>query len=433
MSEPLKMPTRSRKFFLFMIPAYILWLIGQYFFPIFATDQLNVVLPYMMEAKGWTALQVANPNSIGRIIGIPLTLVWGTLIIKLGAKRVFCISLTLYGLFEVLVALASNYTMFSIGFGALPIIGTALLMSTFSLINNWFRSWRGTALGIVTCVSPMSNATVIQYMQKGLVSMGYFQTFFILAMIVTVAGLLGFLLVRETPEQVGVYPDGALTLPPPEKLANEDDVDKIRFRHLFRHKEAWLHCLTFGIMTFALCVYPGFFVTRFTELGFTPAQATAFTYGYSFLGAGLSLISGIIDDKLGTRKATILMASLYFLGTIGLRFGSVDHPWMIWFGIVSLGGIVGASPNLNPSMATHIYGKKSFNRVYRFLNTGVYILPALAMTYTTGLYDLSGSLNLPYLLMIPISGICLLCTIFMKKKLDLTADIEAELKVKAKK
>jgi nitrate/nitrite transporter NarK len=417
---------RDSRFFKFMIPAFILWLFGEYFFPIFATDQLNVLIPYFM-GLGWSPESITDPGAIGRLIGLPVPLLVGWLIIKFGPKKVFCGSIMLYGISELLIATHFNYTLFAIGMAAIPGVGLGVLMSTFSLVKNWFRTWRGTALGIVTFISPIGNATSTSYMTAGANGIGFTPTMTIIAGIVVAVGLVGLFIIRNRPEDVGCHPDGALTAPPPEVLEHDEHVEKINFKHIFRHKEAWAHMVIFGICGMSLVVYPGFFIPRFQELGFSPGAATAFTYGFSLLGGFLSLISGIIDDKLGTRNATIMIFVLFFLGTIGLRFGSTEQPWMIWIGIISLGGIVGAYPNLNPSMVAYIYGRKSFDRVFMYINTGVYILPALGLGFVTRLFAINNSYNLPYMLMIPISFIGLLLVIFTNKKLDLTVDVEREI------
>jgi MFS family permease len=235
-------------------------------------------------------------------------------------------------------------------------------------------------------------------------------------------------IVRDKPEQIGCHPDGALVAPPPEKLVNDAHVNSIRLKHILSHKEAWAHMIMFGICGMALVVYPAFFIPRFTELGFSPGQATAFTYGFSLLGGALSLLSGVIDDRFGTRNAAIMIFALFFVGTIGLRFGTTDSPWMIWIGIVSLGGIVGAYPNLNPSMVAYIYGRKSFDRAFMYINTGVYILPAVGMSFVTRLYSVHGNYDLPYFWMIPIALVGLLLVILTRNSVDLTADVEKDIR-----
>ncbi|MDR2487851.1 MAG: MFS transporter, partial [Clostridiales Family XIII bacterium] len=260
---------RSGKFFRFMIPAFILWLIGEYFFPVFATDQLNVLIPYFTSI-GWTPDQVTDPGAIGRLVALPVPLIVGWLTIKFGPKIVFCCSIFLYGLSEMLVATHFSYTTFSIGMLLIPGIGLGVLMSTFSLVKNWFRSWRGTALGIVTLISPIGNATSTQYLTAGTGSIGFTPTMMIIACIVAATGILGMFIVRSKPEDIGCFPDGAVVAPPPEVLEHDEHVDRINILHVIRHKEAWAHMLIFGICGMSLVVYPGFFIPRFAELGFTP-------------------------------------------------------------------------------------------------------------------------------------------------------------------
>ena len=208
------------------------------------------------------------------------------------------------------------------------------------------------------------------------------------------------------------------------KRSRKESAASGSFKQIFRHKEAWLHPIAMGLLIFSIPVYSGFFTTRFAEMGYTAAQMTAFTFGFSIFGALLSLLSGVLDDRIGTHKATILMVSLFCLGTIGLRFGTPERSWMMWFGIISLGGIVGATPNLNPSHCVYTYGRKSFDQVYKYLNTLVCIPASFAMTFVTSLYQKTGSYDLAYLIMIPVSIGILICVLLMNKRIDLTAEIE---------
>ncbi|MDR2487145.1 MAG: MFS transporter [Clostridiales Family XIII bacterium] len=419
---------RDGRFFAFMIPAFFLWLIGQYTFPLFPTDQLNVIIPYFAQNHGWTPTDVTDPASIGRFVLIPLTIVLGNIIIKMGAKRAFCIFIFLFGASEILIALDGSLSMVSIAMFLFPILGVGMTMATFSLIRNWFRDWRGTALGIVTLVSPLSNATSIAYLTAGTSpgGIGFTPTFLILALIVCAAGVVGMAIIRETPESVGCFPDGARTAPPPEELADASLVGRIKMQHVFRHKESWFHLVVFGILLSSLTVYPAFFVTRFEQLGFTTAQMTAFTFGFSILGGILSLISGIIDDRLGTKNASILLCSLFFLGTIGLRFGAPDRAWMIWIGIVALGGVIGAAPNLNPSMLLHTFGRKSFDHAFKWTYTVLNIFPAAGLYVTSFVLTKTGSLNPMYTAMIPVGALALILLILIRNKVDLTADVLAD-------
>lgn len=414
----------KKKYYMYMIPMFILLLIGEYAYPCLSTDQFNKLMPWFMENAGWSSNALSAPLTMGRALGIPLTFVCGFCINKIGAKKIFVISILSYGLAELLVTFSGPYPMYYLGLCVLNIMGTWILMSTFSLCNNWFRSWRGTALGIVTMISPISSATIIKYMNYGVENMGYKWTFGLMSIVMLATAVAALILIRETPEEIGCYPDAKEVAPPPEMLANGDKVDKIGIRQIFRYKEAWLHPIAMGLLIFSIPVYSGFFTTRFAELGYTTGEMTAFTFGFSIFGALLSFISGVLDDKLGTHRATILMTVVFCIGTIGLRFGTPDRPWMMWFGIISLGGIVGATPNLNPSHCVYTYGRKSFDQVYKYLNTLVCIPASFAMTFVTSLYEKTGSYDFAYTLMIPISICIVVCVLLMNKQHDLTAEIK---------
>ncbi|MDR0817750.1 MAG: MFS transporter [Clostridiales Family XIII bacterium] len=417
---------RDGRFFMFMIPAFFLWLIGQYIFPMFPTDQLNVLIPYFAENYGWTPSMITDPCSYGRIFLIPVTLVLGNIIIRLGPKRAFCIFVFFYGLCQVLVALSAlngAHWMMSAGMFMFPTLGVGTLMATFSLIKNWFRGWRGTALGVVTAASPLSSALSIQFLTAGWHGIGMMTTLLICALVVVATGLVGFLIIKETPEQVGCFPDGLRVAPPPEILLKDEYASKVRAQHVFRHKEAWCHLITFGILLSSLTVYPAFFVTRFAQLGFTDADLLHFTLAFSILGALLSLISGVIDDRFGTRVSTMGLCILFFIGTIGLRFGTPEQSWMIWIGIAALGGVIGAAPNLNPSMLLYTFGRKCFDPAFKYTYTVLNIFPAAALWVTAKLLEVTGGFNLMYSVMIGFGALVIVLILIDKKHVDLTADV----------
>ena len=62
--------------------------------------------------------------------------------------------------------------------------------------------------------------------------------------------------------------------------------------------------------------------------------------------------------------------------------------------------------------------------VYKYLNTLVCIPASFAMTFVTSLYQKTGSYDLAYTIMIPISIGILICVLLMNKRIDLTAEIE---------
>jgi nitrate/nitrite transporter NarK len=388
------------------------------------TDQLNVLIPYFTQTRGWTPSDITDPASIGRLVLVPLTVVLGNLIIRFGAKRVFCLLLFLQGIAEALVAVDASLNLVRIAEFFFPILCVGTLMATFSLVKNWFREWRGTALGIVTCVAPLSNAITIKFLPAGSNAIGFTPTLLIVSGIICVFGLIGFAIVRDTPELVGCYPDAKRVPPPPEGYADEEAVKDIKFFHVLKHKESWFHICIFGIMLSSLTVYPAFFVNRFIdELGYSPLKLTAFTFAFSILGICLSFVSGFIDDKIGTRRASIGLTVLFLCGTIGLRFGGPGKDWMIWIGIVALGAVVGAAENYNPSMLLHTFGSKCFDHAFKWTYTVLNIFPAAALWLTGMLFTKTGSFNTMYSIEIVLGAITVILMILDKKKVDLTADV----------
>lgn len=410
------------KFFALAIPIVVICFISQYIYPALPTDQLNFVFPYFAVNYGWDPNAMATPLTIGRIFCIPFTFICGTIIARKGHRWIFSICIILLGICEMILGNATNFTVFCIAMFIIPILSAALLMGAFAVINAWFSKWRGRVLGIITLSSPLSSLITFNILSGGEKSIGFKSTVIVFSICIIVVGILAMLLIREKPEDIGCYPDGALV--PAEVIEREDAnlVSEIKIKHIIRHKEIWLHAFAFGAMIFVIGACCSFFNQTFTTQGYTEGQINGLLIGFSILGMALSAFSGLIDDKFGTWKSSMMICIIFLIGMFGFRFGSADRVWLTWIGMVALGGLVGATPNLNPSMIAYVYGRDAFNDVNRVSNAITYILPSFSVIYMTAMTSIGG-INLAYNGLIIVAALVLIAMIFLRKKIDLTVDV----------
>ena len=424
------------KFYAIAIPVVVLCFVSQYIYPALPTDQLNFLFPYLAETFGWDPTVLATPLTIGRLLCIPFTFIFGTIIAKKGYKWLFSICIVLLGICEMMLAFVKSFALYCVPAALIPILSAALLMGAFACINSWFDRWRGRVLGIITLSSPLSALITFNILNNGQKAIGFPKTVIFYSLAIIAVGILTIFVIKETPEEVGCYPDGADV--PARVMAREDAtlVNDIKVIHIAKHYQIWLHAFAFGAMIFAIGCCCSFFNPVFQVQGYTDAQINGLLIGYSVLGMALSALSGVIDDKFGTRTSAIVFASLFVLGMIGFRFGNAETPWLTWVGMIALGGLVGAIPNLNPSMIAYIYGRDAFNSVNRFSNAITYILPSFSVIYMTTFTAIGGqglNYKLAYNGLIIIAILVLIAILLINKKIDLTADVVKSQEKKAAK
>lgn len=429
MEKEIKKSSRG-KFLAYAIPIVVLLFISQFIYPAIPTDQLNFIFPYLAGTFGWDPVAMSVPMTIGRICNIPFFFLCGTILLKKGPRWFFPICIIVCGLCESILAFVNNFALYCVAAFLLPIVCSGLLIGAFAVVNNWFSKWRGRILGIITLSSPLSSLVTYNVLNKGEQAMGFKTTVLLFSGFIVLIGILSMIIIKERPEAIGCYPDGADEPPALPERADIGLIKDIKLKHLLKHPEIWLHSAAFGLLIFIMGCCCAFFVPTFQAQGYSEGYINILLAGYALLGMGLSFLSGVLDDRFGTHKASLIMGIIFVLGMLGFRLGSVDRPWLTWIGMVALGGMVGSVPNLNPSLIVYTYGRDAYDYVNRVSNALVYVFPCFSVMYFTAASKIS--YNFAYTGLIIVAVIAFLCLLFIRKKIDLTQDVLADTKPESK-
>jgi predicted MFS family arabinose efflux permease len=120
----------------------------------------------------------------------------------------------------------------------------------------------------------------------------------------------------------------------------------------------------------------GQMVYFFMDKGFDQPHAILFISRVSFFGLAGSYIWGFIDDRIGTKNASILYGFVYGLGFFLMFLGQADV--FMWAGVIIFEFCMGGIGNLIPSMIVTCYGRYEFPTVNRLLNPIIAAIYALA-------------------------------------------------------
>lgn len=124
-------------------------------------------------------------------------------------------------------------------------------------------------------------------------------------------------------------------------------------KEIARHSAVWIHGITLGVqLLFAsglmVQLYP-----RLLEIGINPQSA-----GLMMLASGLfalpgSYICGVIDSKIGARKAA---CTTYVFGLVAMLCNLTGNIVLVWVSLVCIGVVVGGAANWPASLCIEEFG-----------------------------------------------------------------------------
>jgi len=384
-----------------------------YFYSGLQADHLNVLTPYYQKL-GWLTTTITNPVTWAGFVIIPATLLVGTLLLKFGIPHVVVPSMVIVGIATICLALSGqNVIMYTISLFCMRLFILPFQMGTFMLCTNWFIKSRGRALGMVVTGSPLCTATFIALLTVGVNSIGISSTYIITGGIILVLAVLVALIVRTTPEDVGLYPDGAS-----EASLHEEEETKMTFREVFSHADAWFLVFSLGLLQFCITSIMPFFVVRMNMTGSNPALFLPFLSAAAIGGLFASNFFGFLDDKFGTVKAGLVLCVAYFLSIFGLLFMGKDTIPALVVTAVGIAGITGGTGTLHPSITAYVYGRKRYQAANRWIMTVQSIIMAFGIYFMSAILDKTGSLNIAYKIMAGLVIIAVVCLLVIGRNPD---------------
>ncbi len=151
---------KNKKFARYAIAFCILGVVWMFFYSGLQNDQINIIQGF----SGWSNAQTLAPMTVGSLVCIVLTMVYGTCFIKFGVRKTLtpCIILAALGCAGIAAANGlscnggtGNYVLYAISLFIVRCTCMCFQMSGFQLAASWFIRYRGRVLGIITLGSPL--------------------------------------------------------------------------------------------------------------------------------------------------------------------------------------------------------------------------------------------------------------------------------------
>ena len=374
-------------------------------------DSLNVTL-LPQTGLGWPArLGLENPSilyvfsTIAAWISVPGAIVFGWLCGKKSCKFSWGLALVLNAVVCFLWTFAATSPVYLIMLCLANICGMGFnYIASLNVVSNWYPTKKGLAMGVVTIGFPLSATIATPLCTALLTNIGLNGIYYMFSIICLVLGVLVFVLVKDYPEQAGAYPDNdksfdrALS----DKLLAEgleyQKTSEWQPKKFLRTGNVWKIIFPLGVMElFSLGVMSNF-VPRMAQIGFDTAACTPMLACAGLVACVGSYLCGVMDQKLGTKKAIIIT---FIFGIVSLalnviggfvttsRVGDIGYI-LIFIGQPFMGIMLGGAANYLVSLISTIWGRYDFDNGYRVMKPAVAIIGALGITICGALGNAPG-------------------------------------------
>lgn len=377
----------------------------------------NTILPSICELRGWEYADVLPFMSYGGYVGAVATLVFAQLVVKWGAKLVIVLGLALGGVSLILYGSTAAFAVF-----VLTVIGNRVFSCAYqqagatALLNNWFPRTKGIVLGWATMGIILADVIWSPYIPRAIAAVGAPLTMTLVAIVFFALAAVSVFLVRNTPEEAGTYPDNDASHL--QKLAADRRImqshrTSFTWGKLLRTPQVWQIGIGWGLLWMIAVAFVSQLVNRCISIGYEASFAIRVLQIASIVALAGSWLFGFLDQKLGTKPATLIYAAaiaIFFVLGLLQPYGQT----LVWISACGIMACVGGIANLAPSMIGTVFGRWDFAAANRLISPIIMAVSSSAFLLASVCLKTSAGYNGMYIICAVIAALCFVLVAFTK-------------------
>jgi MFS family permease len=283
-------------------------------------------------------------------------------------------------------------------------IGGAILVNLCGpiLINRWFLTNTGTALGILMASAGIVGAVMQPLTVNLIANFGWRNTYFLVGIVILVITiLLVKVFIKNSPQEKNLQP-----LSIQQKIKHADvpvtEMKSVTLKTAIK-SFSFLGLITFMIAITAFAAFNQHMATFLTSMGFNSSQI-GLVLSVGMVGSTIgAILIGIISDKVGIYKTTLAIVGIVIISILFLLFGTGSFVALatgsFLLGLTSIG-----VPVLAPLLTKELFGNKDYESIYADVMIGPPLATVVLLPLYGFLYDKTGN----YFAVICIIGVIVL-------------------------
>ena len=287
------------------------------------------------------------------------------------------------------MATATNIVLFYIAFAGLRALGQGSLnINSILLVNTWFVSQRGRAIAVMGLGAVLSSAIFPPFARFLIVNIGWREAYAVIGLVAIILIIpVTLLVVRNRPEDMGLFPDGAVEPPASETRQATEGI--LRETRVFSSLSFWLLALSLGtpgLVSTALVFHQ---TSLFEEKGLSATLAAGVFIIFSASSAVSSLLAGFAVDHIGPKALYSFSMVTLFVALVFVV--AIDSAFMAVVYVLIMGVAGGAHHIVQGVIWAHYYGRHGLGRVQGSAMTINFCASAIGPLPLAIFHDLTGT------------------------------------------
>jgi MFS family permease len=336
----------------------------------------GVFFKHLIDEFGWSRTFISGASSVVMFTMGAMGILFGRLNDRFGPRRILLSSgLFLAGGFLLMATLQAGWQLY-VFYGLMVGVGMSTHdIVTLSTIARWFRKRRGMMTGLVKAGTGTGQFFVPLMASALIAAVGWRSTYIVIGLMVLAVYLVAARLVRRSPEEMGLTPDG---VPGNSELAAQ--TDGVLLGQALRTPQFWLCCLSYFCVVFGAMTILVHIVMHATDMGMGEGRAAGVVSTIGILSIAGRVTMGTLADRIGSRRTFLLCFCILIVSLLWLQVAT--RGWMLFVFAVVYGFAHGGFYTvLSPTIA-ELFGLRAhgaiFGIAYFFGTLGGAIGPVVA-------------------------------------------------------
>lgn len=363
-----------------------------------------VTLPEMTTTFGWSRSEVGFGFSLATLsMGLS-----GPLIAWVISRRGARFAIVLGGLVAATGAVNMFFTDALLQFYiTAPLLGIGIGLQTIipgtQLVSDWFRKRRAIAIGLFMASGGLGRAIITPLFALIIEATGDWRLIWLIMACCTVlASFLAFLMVRNSPEDMGLRVDGVEET---EQIEGQEPVSSNS--KVFQTKVEWalipaiktssfwmlVGCSAIAVMGGSLINSQG--LLHMGDIGLDKVTAASAIGLIGFLSTGGRLVSGALGDYLEPKYLMGLGLAMLLVGMLLLTYATTPLAMYTFACIFGLGN--GLAVVTTPTIMANYFGSLNYASLYAVRGLSTTFLSAIVPVTAGYVFDRFHSYNLVFL------------------------------------
>lgn len=354
---------------------------------------IGMFAPELQREFGWTFASLMGSITVQSVVVMATGPIAGFAVDRFGARSVALVSMVLFAL--TFMSLALNNGNLWVYYGQwvlMSTLGAGTLTATWThTVNGWFERHRGLALGIASTGTGLTGFLIKPFTAWLIGEFGWRWAFAVVGFLPIAIGLpVVALLFRERPVARAVQEAGSgLFVPPPLEAG-------LTLRQALAHRRFWIMTLAFLLIAFALTAPTPNLENILKTQHFTLPQIGGITASFGLAVIAGRVFGGWLLDRFWAPGCAVVVLIAPIIGNWVLSRPEIDATHAT-LSVITLGLGAGFEFDLLAYLIARYFGRRAYGTIYGCFYTVIALGGGLGPVVYGRVFDVTGRYDLALL------------------------------------